>query len=314
MYNPEKPYTKEILRLIRRTHDTPYVSVKDGLVMKKFSYSELHHSDGVGTKGIYHWKQRSFHEFVLDALAMNLNDLAFCRARPYAVIDHLLIPEDDHRAIVEIISHLSDECLKRNISITGGETAIHDNLRGMDMGMTMLGFVKNPKPNRLLSGDVLIGLGSSGLQSNGFTKVRELLGERLRPEFIVPASIYSETILDLDERYDIHGMMHITGGAYTKLKPLLSSSDAMITNKHLLEPHSIFFEIYKQGVSDEDMYKTFNCGVGFVLGVGKDDAPRLVAEINDSGKGFKADVIGELVPGNGRVVVQSKFSDKRIIY
>jgi len=310
MYDPTKPYKKEILNLIKQTWETPYVSVKNGVVEKKLSCPECHHIDGIGTKGIFHWEQRSFRNAVLDALAMNLNDLAFMRATPYALIDHLFLPEDDKKAVLDIVRYLTEECRKRNIAITGGETAIHDNLEGLELSITMLGFVKRPKPNQFKEGDVLIGIKSNGLHSNGFTKIRKLFGREYRSDFILPTHIYLNTILALDKKFDIHGMMHITGGAFTKLKDLLDNTDAMIRNDHELEPQEIFFELYRRGISDEEMYKTFNCGIGFILGVDRKDVDEIIKEI----KNFKADVIGEITLGEGKVKIQSKFSRKQIEY
>ncbi|GAH88384.1 unnamed protein product, partial [marine sediment metagenome] len=222
------------------------------------------HVDGIGTKGIFHWEQRSFRNAILDALAMNLNDLAMMRATPYALLDNLFLPEDDNDAILELVKSLSEECKKRNIAITGGETAILNNVQGLEISMNILGFVEKPKPNLLKEGDVLIGIESNGLHSNGFTRVRELFD--YKPEFILPTNIYIDTITRLERECDIHGMMHITGGAFTKLKELLPNADAIITNEHSLEPKEIFWELYRKGISDEEMYKTFNCGIGFVLG------------------------------------------------
>lgn len=308
MYDPTKPYKKQILELIKQTWETPYVSVKDGIVKKKFSYPEFHHTDGIGTKGIFHWEQRSFRNAVLDALAMNLNDLALMRATPYALIDHLFLPEDDKDAILELVKSLSEECGKRNIAVTGGETAIHNNMQGLEISVNLLGFVKELKPNLFKNNDVLIGIESSGLHSNGFTRVREIFD--YKPDFIVPTNIYLDTFLRLEKEFDIHGMMHITGGAFTKLKDLLYNADAIITNEHNLEPKEIFWELYKKGISDEEMYKTFNCGVGFVLGVSKEDSNRCLDEIKD----FKADIIGKVIPGTGKIKIQSKFSDREIEY
>lgn len=79
MYDPTKPYKKQILELIKQTWETPYVSVKGDIypiIERKFSYPEVDHTDGIGTKGVYHWQQRTFGNAALDALAMNLNDLA----------------------------------------------------------------------------------------------------------------------------------------------------------------------------------------------------------------------------------------------
>lgn len=308
MYDPAKPYKKQILNLIQQTWETPYVSVRDGIVKKKFPYKEYHHTDGIGTKGVYHLKQRSFENAVTDAMAMNLNDLALKRAIPYAIIDHLFLPQDDENAILEIIGYLVKECKKRDIAITGGETAIHDNMEGLEISITILGFVKKPKSNKFQAGDALIGIESNGLHSNGFTKVREVFGDEYRSEFIRPTNIYLDTILDLDEKYDIHGMMHITGGAYNKLIDLLDDSDAYIRRDHKLEPQLIFRELYEKGIDDKKMYKTFNCGTGFILSSSPKECEIIISEISD----FNADIIGEIIPGNNKVRIKSKFSNKKI--
>jgi phosphoribosylformylglycinamidine cyclo-ligase len=313
MYDPTKPYKKQILELIQQTWNTPYVSVENGVVKKKFNHLEYHHIDGIGTKGLYHWEHNSFKNAVIDAMAMNLNDLAMMRSIPYAVIDHILLPVDDKKAILEIIKNLVGECRRREIAITGGETAIHNNLIGLELGITMLGFVKDSKPNKFEVGDILIGLESNGLHSNGFTKVREILGEDYKmyiDELTKPTTIYNDLILMLDERFKIHGMQHITGGGFTKLKDLLGEMDAIINKNHNLEPQEIFRKLYKKGISDEEMYKTFNCGIGFVLSVSEDEVRDILYKI----RGFKADVIGKIVSGSGKVKIESKFSDKEIVY
>jgi len=307
MYEPIKPYKKKILELVRKTWETPYVSIRDNIypiIEKKFSYPEVDHTDGIGTKGIYHWKQGTFRNAVLDALAMNLNDLAIARAVPYKLQNHIIIPEEDER-ILKIIEVLSEECKKREIAITGGETSIHNNISGLDISITISGFIKEVKKNKFKEGDILIGFRSNGLHSNGFTKVREVFGEEDRVEFIEPTKIYLDEILDLNSKFDIHGMMHITGGAYSKLKDLLENTDVEINRIHKLEPQNIFKELYKRGVSDEKMYKTFNCGIGFILSVSSEDADNVI-------NGLEADIIGKVVSGTGKVKIESMFSDKVI--
>ncbi len=312
MYDTTKPYKKQILELISQTWETSYVSVKEGIVKKKFSYPETSSTDGIGTKGIYHWQQKSFKKAVIDALAMNLNDLVLMRARAYGLHDHIMIPEDNHKAIIEIVESLSEECQKRNIGILSGETAIHNDLSGLEISVNIDGFIKKPKLNLFLPGGVLIGIKSNGLHSNGFTKVREAFGNEFRKEFIEPTLIYSDILLNINEKYDIRGMMHITGGAYTKLKDFLSKENISIHNNHKLKPHNIFYEIYDKGIPDKRMYKTFNCGVGFVLSVTEKDAKSIISEIEDSG--FLADEIGRVVKGDGKVSVESMFSDEKIIF
>jgi len=307
MYDSTKPYKDRIIESIKETWNTPYVNVKDGKVYKKTFYPEYHHTDGIGTKGVYHWQQRTFENAVLDALAMNLNDLAMERSWPYAIVDHLFVPEDDHEAILDIIDYLSGECLKRDIAITGGETAIHNNMEGMELSINMLGLTKNKKINQLEAGDYLIGLESSGLHSNGFTVVRELFNE-YRKDFTKPTNIYIDEILRLNKKYDIHGMMHITGGAFTKLKSILKETNAEINGTHDLIPQEIFWDIYDKGVSDEEMYKTFNNGIGFIIGVSKEEAEDLLKDI----RMCEADIIGEVIQGKGKVKINSKFSPQKI--
>jgi len=197
--------------------------------------------------------------------------------------------------------------LKRDIAITGGETAIHNNMEGMELSINMLGLTKNKKINQLEAGDYLIGLESSGLHSNGFTVVRELFNE-YRKDFTKPTNIYIDEILRLNKKYDIHGMMHITGGAFTKLKSILKETNAEINGTHDLIPQEIFWDIYDKGVSDEEMYKTFNNGIGFIIGVSKEEAEDLLKDI----RMCEADIIGEVIQGKGKVKINSKFSPQKI--
>ena len=103
--------------------------------------------------------------------------------------------------------------------------------------------------------------------------------------------------------------MHITGGAFTKLGDLLNGGDAIIYEDHKLKPHNIFYELNKKGVKDLEMYKTFNCGIGFVIGVNKKEADACLKRINK----FERDIIGEVVKGHGLVKINSSFSKTRVI-
>lgn len=309
MYNPTKPYKHKILSLIESTWSSPYVKVKRGLYPifeRKISFPEVQHTDGIGTKGFYHWRRKSFRSAVLDALAMNLNDLAMVGATPYALQNHIVLPKDDHTAILAIVSELAKECRKRKIAMTGGETSIHSDMPGMDISITVSGFVKNLPKNQCKVGDVLIGVKSNGLHSNGITKVRKIFGNQNREEFTAPTRIYLDEILSVLEKHTINGMMHITGGAFTKLKDILKKADAVINQPKALQPQSIFQEIYDRGVSDKNMYSTFNCGVGFVLSVPKTEVRKILSEIHNSA------VVGEIVRGTGEIQIHSSFS-KRII-
>lgn len=309
MYNPSKPYKKSILNLIQKTWETPYVSITQGvypLIQKKFSYPEVDHTDGIGTKGLYHWQKRTFRNAVLDALAMNLNDLALARATPYKLQNHIFIPEDDARALQDIVEILVQECGARNIAITGGETSVHNNLEGLDISITMSGFVENPQPNVFKIGDSVFGFKSSGLHANGFTRVREVFGNEYREEFVEATKTYIAQISQLSKIVEIHGMMHITGGAFTKPKDFLQkNADLLIQRNGVLKPQNIFYDLFERGVSDEEMYKTFNCGIGFILSVSKNDALKIPSTM-------EIYPIGKVVPGTGRVKIESMFSDSLV--
>ena len=309
MYNPTKPYKKKIFELIKKTWRTPYVSVEKSvypIIKRKSNYIDVDHTDGIGSKGVYHWQKRSFKNAVLDVLAMNLNDLALMRAIPYKMQNHIILPEDDHQAILKIVREMSKECIKRKIAMTGGETSIHNNMDGMDIGMTISGIIKNAKPNQIKAGDIIIGLKSNGLHSNGFTKVRELFGKKILADFTKPTRIYLDEILSINKNVNIHGMMHITGGAFSKLKDISSGVDVIIDQINLVPVPKIFKTIYQKMPNDDEMYCTFNCGIGFVLSVSKKDVRRTLAELSD------ASVIGYAKKGTSKVIIKSSFSQNLI--
>ena len=309
MYNQTKPYKYKILKLIESTWDTPYVEVKRSLypiIKKKISFAEIQHTDGIGTKGFYHWNKRTFQNAVLDALAMNLNDVAMVGAIPYTLQNHIVLPKDDHKAILDIVSSLAKECRKRKIAMTGGETSIHSDMSGMDISITVSGFIKNIRENQCKVGDILVGIKSNGLHSNGITKVREIFGKKSRKEFTEPTRIYIDEILSLLNKHKVHGMMHITGGAFTKLRDILGKVDIVVHQPKALQPQDIFREIYKKGVSDKTMYSTFNCGIGFILSVPKNEVGQIMRHIKN------AAVIGEVIRGSGQIHIKSAFSGKMI--
>lgn len=309
MYNPTKPYKHQILRLIESTWKTPYVTVEKGLYpifKKNFSSWEVQHTDGIGTKGIYHWEMSTFGNAVVDALAMNLNDLAMVGATPYAVQNHIVLPKDDHEIILEIVKKLVSECKKRKIAMTGGETSIHSNQQGMDISITVSAFIKQRRENICKTGDVLIGLPSNGLHSNGITKVREVFGKKVRKEFTEPTAIYLDQILEVLKNRNVHGMMHITGGAFTKLKDILHDTDVHIAQPKKLRPHEIFREMHQKGLSNNVMYSTFNCGVGFILSVPKSEVSAVLKNLKNSA------VLGSVFKGRDVVKITSAFDGKEI--
>ena len=316
MYDTTKPYNAEIKRLIQTTWNTKYLKVdKDGVRIKPGAPKGpgWRHTDGVGMKGEDHWRKRTFKELVQDGLGMGLNDAARDRAIVFELCDHTFFPRDDHPAIISVTSYLAEQCRPYDIAITGGETAIHEGSTGLEISITMMGVKRSCVPNQFREGDVLIGIGSSGAHSNGFTKIHQVFGngESLSDDITTPTLIYYDCITEIDRIWGINGMTHITGGAFTKMKEYLGGNDAYIHRSHGLEPHSIFWELVKRGVPEEEMYRTFNCGIGFVIGVDQHVADVCLRIIRDQ---FKAAVIGWVESGQGNVHIRSMFSDQEYVY
>ena len=310
MYEPSKPYKHELLRLIESTWKTPYVMVRPGvspIIEKKFTGLEIQHADGVGTKGVYHWRKKTFKSAVIDAFAMNVNDLAMAGATPYAAVDHITTCDMGDKTALALVRALAALCKKHRIALVGGETSHQDTIQGFDISVVMSGFISKPRTNRFRVGDVLVGIKSSGLHSNGFTKVRQMFGKgEWRADFTRPTAIYLPAILTLLKKHEIHGMMHITGGAFTKLNDLLLGADAVIEVPRALAPQPIFRELHERGVSDRAMYTTFNCGVGFVLSAAPRDAARIVAATPHTA------IIGRIENGKGLVRIVSAFTGRTL--
>ena len=316
MYDTEKPYNAEIKRLIRTTWNTRNLVVNEYGVRRKPNAPKgpgWRHTDGIGTKGEDHWRMRTFAAAVQDALAMNLNDCARDRAIPFEICDHIFLPTDDHAAMIEIVSHMAEQCRSHDLAITGGEPAIHEGSKGLEISVTMMGVRRSFHPNQFVEGDVLIGIGSSGLHSNGFTRLHHAFSdwEVLPEDITTPTHIYYGCIDKIDRTWGIHGMTHITGGAFTKMKEYLGTNDAMIHKFHGLEPQPIFGDLVKRGVREVDMYRTFNCGIGFVIGVDQRVVDACLRHIKEQ---FRAAVIGRVGPGQGRVNIQSMFSHREYMF
>jgi phosphoribosylformylglycinamidine cyclo-ligase len=337
-YDSSKPFKDRVIEAIQSTWNVrPEIKVE-----KKGPYAffvetlpenmaKIDHTDGVGTKALIHYNMKTFKNAVQDAFAMNANDLILMGVEPYRLQDHIILENDDHEAIIEIVEALSELCQKYNVVISGGETAILSTMTGMEIGMTMMGFVN--KDDIILpdihAGDVVLGIESNGIHSNGYTFLRTLFLEELNlklsdemydgitvgEELTRPTHIYVNVMKEVFEnnRKNITGMMHMTGGSFTKLLDIMPKNvDIKVNRSHGLELHKVFKIIKeKSGWTDSDMYKNFNCGIGFTIIVKKESATEILDIIN---KEFKAEVIGEVVEGTGKVFVESKFSDTSVEY
>jgi phosphoribosylformylglycinamidine cyclo-ligase len=310
--------TEKIIKMIQETWPTsgPFLveKIKNQIVIKKDpifwkDYLEIDRTDGIGTKGSLHWKQKTFSFAAQDAFAMNANDVIRIGAEPYRLQDHIMMKEESDDAIFSIVKSLVDLCKRYKIAITSGETAILDMIKGLEIGITMIGRVKKDeiiKPD-IRIGDKLIGLASNGIHSNGITIARRIFGEE-EVELTKPTEIYLEVNEVLkNHRKDIHGMVHVSGGAFIKLKDITNDkTDIKIDRNHKLDPQSMFNSLKERGnLSDEVMYKTFNNGIGFIIATDKvEDVLDIIK------KYYKADIIGSVEKGSGKIKIESKFSDK----
>lgn len=310
MYDPTKPYIKNIHDIIRETWQTPLCLVEESypyaLINVLTNARQVDHTDGIGTKGFYHWKERTFAAAAQDAYAMNFNDLLMVGSKPVKCQNHISLPEDDHKAIVDIVSALADLCKSTNVVLTGGETSIHDNIIGMDLSVSMTGVVSKKFNNKFTIGSTIIGYPSSGLHSNGFTKLSEQIRKGKMPysfDVTTPTQLYHKQIWDVG--YDkLNGICHITGGAFTKLIGLLPI-DADI---ELIMPKSypeIFDILSKSGISCEDMYRNFNCGWGMLIAT---SCPEYVQEIS------RGTILGKVVDGGSRIKIKSAFTEEEVVY
>lgn len=312
MYRTTKPYISDIRDKIRITwKDNPYLNVKeDGyypIFVESHNRPQVDHTDGIGTKGWYHWKYRSFREAVFDAFAMGLNDLAMVGALAYKMQVHLMLPQDDQEAITTIMDEIVMTSVNNRIAITGGETAILDTMSGMEIALTMSGIVsdKMPRPHLCENGDVLLGLQSSGIHSNGITFIRDLFKEKYFVWMTRPSCCYHRKVIG--NALPLTGIMHITGGGFTRLKKLLTHNcDAVLLDWKIPSPFDVIFSELKDEKAEQTMYSTFNCGYGMVLACKEKDCETIRHKI-------KADVIGRIQKGNGKVIVNSMFSDKEFV-
>jgi len=320
MYDTTKPYISEVLNIIRSTWKTPHLEVvtADGhtpFLAKKFTHPDgIPHMDGIGTKGVYYWRSQAYEAAAWDAFVQNINDVPY--EVPYALTAHIMLPADDRAAILGITHGLADACRAHDVAYVGGETAIHDTMEGLEIGVTLLSFVPELRRNTLCIGDALIGIGSNGLHASGFTLVRSRLDyhdESLKPYFTRPTPSYWSVLRMIDRIWSVHGWMHIAGGAFTRLWRIMpQNADVVIVRTHALEPQVVFHRLFNEGVSDKEMYRTFNCGVGYVVGVSRSHAEACADFIRY--KGFRAAIIGEVIDGTGAVIVESKFSRRTITY
>jgi len=271
------------------------------------------HADGVGTKVLVADMLKEYRTVGIDCVAMNVNDLICVGAEPVAMVDYLALERMDQRLVNDVTIGLEKGARDAGIAIVAGETAVMpDVIHGFDLSAMSIGVVKKSRiitGEKVRVGDVIIGLPSSGIHSNGLTLARKILFKKgfdrnIARELLTPTRIYVKQIMKLlTPRIQIHGLAHITGGAFSKLKRIGERADVGFHLNDLFRPHQIFKEIQEQGhISDREMYRTFNMGTGFLVFCPKNEARNTLRTLLDARK------VGEVV--NERKVVVEVDSKK----
>ena len=278
-------------------------------------------TDGVGTKQRIAQLMDRHNTVGIDCVAMCVNDIICCGAKPLFFLDYIAIGKNIPEKVVSLVSGVSEGCVRAGCALIGGETAEHPGTMkpdDYDLAGFAVGVVDRDKildKNKMQPGDVVIALPSSGLHSNGYSLVRKVfdvenadlgqyygeLGCALGEELLRPRKIYVRPVLAAIEAADIRGISHITGGGFYENIPrcIPAGLCAKIEKKALRIPPIFPLLSRMGGISERDMFNTFNMGTGMVLVAAKDSADKALAALHSLGQ--EAGVIGEIVLGEEKV-------------
>lgn len=286
-------------------------------------------TDGVGSKILVAKMMEKYDTIGIDCIAMVVNDILCVGAEPIALVDYLAVEEPNPEIAEEIAEGLAHGAKLSKIAIIGGETAsLPEVVNDFDLAGTGIGFVDLDKiitGADISDGDILIGIRSSGIHSNGLSLARKTLLENnkfdindplpndqnttIGEELLRPTELYVKPIVDLlENNLNIKGLAHITGGGFNNLKRLNKNVGFDINN--LPEPQEIFKLIYNQGVSLEEMYKVFNMGIGFVVIVSEEDADKALDNLKNNCESYK---IGKVTSNSNKVKITT-FKSNEIEY
>ena len=252
------------------------------------------HTDGVGTKVIIANLLKKYDTIGIDCVAMNVNDIICIGARPISFVDYIAANKNNEKVFVEIAKGLADGAKKSGVPIVGGETAIMPDLFeekkfAFDLAGMVAGLVDKNKiilGNKIRKGDRIIGIASTGIHSNGYSLARKVLLKkystsdtvkglgRIGHAMLTPTEIYVKPVLDIISKCDVHGLANITGGAFTKLLRLKKTGFVLDS---MPAPPKIMQLIEDLGVTNEEMHKTFNMGIGFCVIAPKTESDKIIS-------------------------------------
>ena len=275
-------------------------------------------TDGVGSKVKIASEIKKWDTVGIDCIAMNVNDAICVGAEPLAFVDYLAIDDPKPEITKEIGKGLEKGAELSNISIIGGETAsLPEVITGFDLAGTCLAYVEKDKiiiGEKIKPGDVIIGLKSSGLHSNGYTLARKVVehlnlrysdkfpdnlypGKSIGEVLLIPTNIYVKEIVELLKEVEVHGLAHITGGGLRNL-PRLNKNVKFVIDEPF-KPQPIFNFLQKYGnIDDKEMYQTFNMGMGFAVILSKKDADNAINILKKHSRS-EVKIIGKIEKGKG---------------
>lgn len=277
-------------------------------------------TDGVGSKVLVAQALCTYDTIGIDCVAMNVNDIICCGAEPISMVDYIAMQNINSTIAKDIARGLAKGADEAGISIVGGETAsLPDVINGIDgmgfdLAATCIGIVAKDKiitGDNIKVGDVVLGLPSSGVHSNGLTLARDVLPKNMWVNLLVPSRIYVREIMTLLSEFKINGMAHITGGGFLNLTRLTRHGFVL---DNMPSPPAIIKRIQEMGgLSEEEMFRTFNMGVGFCIIVSEVDAQLI---LDKYGKDMSISAIGRVIGESGVTIVNedSKFKLKRTMY
>ena len=281
-------------------------------------------TDGVGTKLKLAFLLDKHDTIGIDAVAMCVNDVVCCGAEPLFFLDYIAVGKNFPEKVAQIVSGIAEGCVQSGCALVGGETAEMPGfypVNEYDVAGFCVGMADKPKMidgSKLKSGDVLIGLRSSGVHSNGFSLVRKVFGidentinntypeldKPLGETLLTPTKIYAKPILALINEVEVKAVSHITGGGFYENIPRMLKSGLSAKISRNAVPVLPIFKLIQRigGISEHDMFNTFNMGVGMVAAVAKENAQKAVDVLKANGE--DAVILGEVIEGNDGVVIE----------
>ncbi len=275
-------------------------------------------TDGVGSKVKIAEQIKKYDTVGIDCIAMNVNDAICVGAEPLSFVDYLAIDNPDPKITKEIGKGLYEGAKQANISIIGGETAsLPEIINGFDLAGTCLAYVKKDEiitGEKIESGDIIIGIKSSGIHSNGYTLARKVIqnadlfytdkfpnniyqNKTIGEILLIPTQIYVKEVVELLKQIKPNGIAHITGGGLLNLKRLNKNVKYVIDDP--FEPQDIFKFLKESGnIDDKEMYKTFNMGMGLAVIVDKKDSEKTLKILKRYSK-KDVKIVGKIEKGKG---------------